>query len=53
MRPTSRVAIPEGLSPVLADPVRLERILSNLWSNAFRYSEPGTPVSVNAWQEGG
>jgi len=47
------VAIPQGLPPVLADEARLERILSNLWSNALKYSDPGTPVRVSARQEDG
>jgi len=32
--------------PVLADPARLERILVNLFSNALKYSDPGTEVTV-------
>lgn len=46
------VQVPEGLPPASADPARLERILTNLWSNALKYSAPGTPVTVNARQEG-
>ena len=42
--------LPDGLPPVLADPVRLERILLNLFSNAAKYSPAGTPVLVQAWQ---
>jgi len=37
---------PAGLPPVSADPSRLERILVNLLSNALKYSDPGTPVTV-------
>ena len=47
------VQVPEGLAPVWADPARLERILTNLWSNALEYSTPGTPVTVSARQEDG
>ncbi len=47
------VQVPEGLPPVSADPDRLERILTNLWSNALKYSARGTPVTVTARQEGG
>ncbi|HOG45317.1 MAG TPA: ATP-binding protein [Anaerolineae bacterium] len=47
------VQMPLGLPPVWADPARLERILTNLWSNALKYSAPGTPVTVQAWQEDG
>jgi PAS domain S-box-containing protein len=45
------VRVPEGLPAVWADPARLERILTNLWSNALKYSAPGTSVTVSAWQE--
>ncbi|HOQ99494.1 MAG TPA: PAS domain-containing protein [Anaerolineae bacterium] len=47
-----QVHIPATLPPVSADPARLERILTNLWSNALKYSAPGTPVTVSARQEG-
>ena len=33
---------------VPADPNRLERILTNLLTNALKYSEPGTPIVVKA-----
>jgi len=51
---TARIAVemPAGLPQVTADPARLERILTNLWSNALKYSTPGTPVTVSARQEG-
>ncbi|HOG46913.1 MAG TPA: ATP-binding protein [Anaerolineae bacterium] len=42
------VQVPDGLPPVLADTNRLERILTNLLSNALKYSAPGTPVIVSA-----
>lgn len=45
--------IPTELPPVLADYDRLDRILSNLLSNAMKYSDPGTPVLVRVCvQEG-
>ncbi len=47
------VQVPPGLPPVWVDPGRLERILANLWSNALKYSTPGTPVSVNAYRRDG
>lgn len=37
------------LPPVLADYNRLDRIFSNLLSNAMKYSDPGTPVLVRAF----
>jgi PAS domain S-box-containing protein len=41
---TLRLNIPDGLPPVLVDPVRLERIIYNLVDNAFKYS--GSPDEV-------
>jgi len=41
-----RVVAPADLPRVWADPDRLERILTNLLSNALKYSEPGTEVTV-------
>jgi len=51
---TSRIGIQDapGLPAVSADPDRLARILTNLWSNALKYSEPGTPVIVSFEQRG-
>ncbi len=48
-----RVEIPEGLLPVNADPDRLERILSNLLSNALKYSPSDTEVKVAVKAAGG
>jgi len=52
---TGRIEIEgrEGLPPVDADPNRLERILTNLFSNALKYSDPGTPVTVTLAQRNG
>jgi len=47
------VEVPEALPPVSADPDRLERILTNLLSNALKYSPPGTQVLVTAQQRDG
>nr|HPL29777.1 ATP-binding protein [Anaerolineae bacterium] len=47
------VQVAEGLPSVSADRARLERIMTNLWSNALKYSAPGTPVTVSARQEDG
>lgn len=33
---------------VLADEARLKQILHNLFTNALRYSSPGTPISITA-----
>ena len=40
------VEVEEGLPPVEADPAKIERILTNLLSNALKYSSPGTPVHL-------
>ena len=48
-----RVKMPADLPPVCADYARLERILVNLLSNALKYSDPGTPVQVNARAQDG
>jgi signal transduction histidine kinase len=42
-----RVDVPEGLT-VWADAVRLRQILTNLLSNALKYSPSGTPIEVAA-----
>lgn len=47
-----QVHLPPDLSPVSADPNRLERIFINLISNALKYSPPNTPVLLCAQQEG-
>jgi len=52
--PTSRVRliVAPGMPPVPADPDRLERIVSNLLSNALKYSDPASPVYLRVEQEG-
>ncbi len=47
---TARVTVemPEVLPQVQADPNRLERVLVNLISNALKYSDPETEVTVRA-----
>lgn len=47
-----QVALGPDLPPVLADVGQVERILSNLISNAFKYSPPDTPVLVRAYRAG-
>ncbi len=42
---------PPGIPPVRADPDRLERILTNLFSNALKYSSPGSQVRVTLRRE--
>jgi signal transduction histidine kinase len=45
-----RVSIPAGLA-IWGERVRLQQILTNLFSNAIKYSAPGTPIEVRAWVE--
>jgi signal transduction histidine kinase len=45
------ITIPEKLSPVMADPDLLERILLNLLTNAMKYSQPETRVRLEARQK--
>jgi two-component system sensor histidine kinase KdpD len=42
------IKLDDDLPPVQADPVQLERVLSNLLENAVRYSSNGEPVAVRA-----
>ena len=46
------VDLPEDLPLVLADPIRVERILSNLVDNAIKYSPDGGEVRVFARRDG-
>jgi two-component system, OmpR family, sensor histidine kinase KdpD len=43
-----RLAIPDTLPEVLADPGLLERVVANLVANAVRHAPPGKPPSVTA-----
>jgi two-component system sensor histidine kinase KdpD len=43
-----RMAVPDGLPLVLADPGLLERVLANLFSNALRHSPPSRPPELRA-----
>jgi signal transduction histidine kinase len=42
------VDVPAGLPPVRCDAYRIEQVLNNLLSNAFKFSHPGTTVAVRA-----
>lgn len=42
------VDLPGDLPPVLADPVRVEQILNNLMSNAFKYARSAPRITVRA-----
>jgi two-component system, OmpR family, phosphate regulon sensor histidine kinase PhoR len=40
--------IEEGLPPIAADRGQMLQLLDNLITNALRYGEPGTPVTITA-----
>lgn len=44
--------IPQTLPPVLAEPTYLTQVVSNLLSNADKYTPADLPVEIKAWQEG-
>lgn len=44
---------PADLPPIAADRGQILQLLDNLITNALRYGEPGTPVTVSAHPEGG
>ena len=44
--------VADGLPPIAADRLQLLQLLDNLITNALRYGEPGTPVTVSAHREG-
>ncbi len=46
-----QVELPPDLPLIAADDDRLQRILTNLFSNALKYSEPDTPVLISAWRK--
>lgn len=45
---TVAVDVPEDLPRLRCDVERIEQVLSNLLSNAFKFSHPGTTVTVSA-----
>jgi two-component system, OmpR family, phosphate regulon sensor histidine kinase PhoR len=44
--------VADGLPPVAGDSSQILQLLDNLLSNALRYGEPGTPVTVSAQADG-
>ena len=51
--PTLTLAVEPDLPEVLADPVQLDLVLTNLIENAVRHGGPGRPIHVGAAQEAG
>jgi len=47
------VEVPEDLPPVHADRARLAQILTNLLSNAYKYTPSGGHIRVRAWLQDG
>ena len=45
------IDIPQDICPLLADKLRLGQVMSNLLSNAFKYSPDGSRVTVMAREE--
>jgi two-component system sensor histidine kinase KdpD len=43
-----RVSIPDGLPPVLLDPVEIDEVLYNLVENAAKYAPPDTEITIEA-----
>jgi signal transduction histidine kinase len=46
-------AVPEEFGLVEADPIRLAQVIENLVSNAVKYSQPETTVTISLRSEGG
>jgi signal transduction histidine kinase len=44
--------VPDGLSTVQADSKRLEQILVNLVSNAYKYTPDGGRITLRGWEDG-
>ncbi|WP_437285527.1 PAS domain S-box protein [Sorangium sp. So ce406] len=47
------VEVLDGIPPLLADPGRLEQVLTNLLSNAAKYGAPDTPIRIAVERRGG
>ncbi len=47
------ISVDEDLPRLPADPGRLEQVLGNLVSNAFKYGDPGTPILIRVSRKDG
>jgi signal transduction histidine kinase len=47
------VALPDGPVSLMADPARLEQVLTNLLANAAKFSDPGGDIALTAAVEAG
>jgi two-component system NtrC family sensor kinase len=47
------VDVPDNLSPVLGNPLRLRQMLANLIGNALKYTQTGGKIGISARAEGG
>jgi len=47
-----QLIVPDDLPPVLGNPVRLRQMLSNLISNAVKYTQEGGQITITARAEG-
>ncbi|WP_437965171.1 PAS domain S-box protein [Sorangium sp. So ce260] len=47
------VEVSDGVPPLIADPGRLEQVLTNLLSNAAKYGAPETPIRIAVERRGG
>lgn len=45
------LTLPEGFSPVVADPDRLKQVFINVIDNAIKYTEKGGHILINAFEE--
>ncbi len=46
-----QVRQPEAPIALWVDPARLAQVFANLLNNAAKYSDPGTPIEIEVWQD--
>lgn len=49
---TVEILLPDQALSVVSDPFRVEQVVMNLLSNAFKYSTPGSPIEVRVSRTG-